>query len=104
MDKARTQKAENEERIRKSPKKSRYTESEEKKPEELLEMFENHFLNNEDVVQSVINNPTREIIKITHPSFAPLMDATLGFRSGELTILGAFTFKGKTTISGLYQG
>ena len=67
-------------------------------------MFENHFLNNEDVVQSVINNPTREIIKITHPSFAPLMAATLGFRSGELTIFGAFTFKGKTTISGLYQG
>ena len=39
-----------------------------------------------------------EAVQVTHPSFKALMQATGGFRPGEFTIVGSYTYKGKAGV------
>ena len=74
--------AKNEERVRKSPKKGKFSGTEGEQPD-LLELFKGHFLTDQDVVSKAKKNESLpEKIDINHPSFSALMSATNGFRSG----------------------
>ena len=73
--------AKNEERVRKSPKKGKFSGTEGEQPD-LLELFKGHFLTDQDVVSKAKNESLPEKIDINHPSFSALMSATNGFRSG----------------------
>ena len=60
--------AKNEERVRKSPKKGKFSGTEGEQPD-LLELFKGHFLTDQDVVSKAKNESLPEKIDINHPSF-----------------------------------
>ena len=85
--------------LEKVQKKTKFSsEAEKLSPTELIEKYKDHFMTDDDIdlqnEKDALDSRNSAII-ITHPSFSALMQATDGFRGGELTICGSYTFKGK---------
>ena len=98
-DRTKRRKIEYDEILRKSPKKTKFSfETEKSSSTELIEKYKNHFMTDDDIdlenEKDALDSRNSAIL-ITHPSFSALMQATGGFRGGELTICGSYTFKGK---------
>ena len=82
------------------------TKTEKLSADELLEKYRNHFMDDDDIeLENAADalDIRNKAVQITHPCFSALMQATKGFRPGEFTICGSYTYKGKAGVINLRE-